>query len=174
MVYQIRPPKGSVGRLAWDWYVHEHNRAPESVEYTSSHDYQNKGWICEHLISNVFVKHMNYGGSSNYVFYPSSYLVDKKDEILAIEYVEPSIIDLIEDKPFPSVEEVQQFHDLMGGFTERVRALYKNGVKLFDARRDVLQDLGYDSIDEYLAGNGCNVVASHQPRDPASYSYRCQ
>jgi hypothetical protein len=115
---------------------------------------------------------MNYGGSSNYVFYSSAYLAGKKDEIRSIKYVEPDAVVPINDDNGPSLDEIAHRNNLMSDFIDKVKVLFEKGVKLHDARSQVLTELGFNSIDEYLIGNNCNVVVSNQPRDPSSYFYR--
>jgi hypothetical protein len=171
MYYSSRPPKKSTARLAWDLYVQTFNRCPESVSYTPNYGYQIKGWICEHLINDIQIKHMNYGGSSNYVFYSSSSLIANKEHIESIEYCEPKPIDHIVEK-IPSDDEINLFNELNRQLLDRIKQLYQQGVKLFDARDKALAEHGCASVDEFLKKYNCFVVAINHPRDPTSYQLR--
>ena len=169
--YTERPPKGTVARLAWDLYVHEQKCLPEYVEYSPNYDHQRKGWICEDHIPDPAIKHMGYGGSNCHVFYSSDFLKSKKEFIEGIEYCEPKARQVTAGTT-PTEEEIQQFNELTGKLTERVRQLYQQGIKLFDARTQALSDQGFASIDEYLVANGCNVIANSSPNSGTRYTYR--
>ncbi len=172
VVYTTRPPKRSTARLAWDWYVINHKRCPESVEYSSNYSHQHKGWICEHVVTDVLVKQMNYGGSSNYVFYGSDLIASKKEEINSTEYIEPKPVTEPADESLPTDAEIALFRQLSNDFIDKVRELYRSGVRLFDARDAVLKQMGFTCISEYFAANNCNVVANSDPNNPTAYSYR--
>lgn len=172
IIYKSRPPKNTTARLAWDLYIQKHKSFPESIYYSHNYNYQFKGWICEHYIQDVQIKHMNYGGSSNYVFYSSSYLISNKNEIESVEYIEPLSVSIEVQTPYPTDEEILHYHELNEIFTEKVKNLYLSGINLFKARDTVLNDFGCSSIQEYLIINNCNVVSNNSPRNPTSYSYR--
>jgi len=171
MIYSTRPPRNSTARLAWDLYVQTFKKIPESVSYSPNYDHQSKGWICEHVCQDVNIKQMNYGGSRNYVFYESAELIARKDEINAVKYVEPPIVEHADEKQ-PSEAEIELFNKLNEQLTGRIRELYLQGVKLFNARDLALSEQGCANVCEYLLKNGCRVVASHSPRDPTTHRFR--
>jgi hypothetical protein len=172
ITYTSRPAKGTTARLAWDLYVRQHKRCPESVMYAPNHEYVSKGWICEHYISDPLIKHMGYSGSSHYVFYSSQLLKSKKEEIESIPYCEPKPHTAFVPEPEPTKEEIQHYVELNRKLTERIKQLYQQNVRLGDARDQALSELGFSSIPEYLIANGCNVVSSSSPNDPTGFSYR--